>query len=353
MSETEFILEKIATLQLTQPSSFFPAGTFPAFRENKKLIYKRPDDNIFATASTIFILNEIKPFVSEKQQQTIETLSQNAQRSYSLYKNKDELSTYNFWKTRPSKHFPNGFILNKLRHFKLPDDIDDTALIFLTSQRTKAEKTWLKEKLTQHTQRTGEPQRYVYSTWFGVHMPIEQDVCALCNLMYWVLESGFELNEYDKATLAYLNEVIVSGNFLTNPFAPARHYATVPLICYHYARLLGKFNIPELREADVELQRIIHFLLPNERIGLNKILLETALMKLQKSTAELPCEIGKIEENRAEFYSFIGAFLAPYDTPILKRLASKSWARFGWKCEAHELALVIENKILRQKYRNV
>lgn len=351
LNKTSNLLRQIANLQITKPNSHFPVGTFPSFRENKTLRYRRPDNNIFATASTIFILNEIKEKLPPNEQKIVEKLTQNAQSAYSLYQNKDGLGTYNFWQTQPSRHFPNGKILNKLKHFKLPDDIDDTALIYLTKPHSKEQNLWLKEKLTQHTQLKNEPKRFVYSTWFGKNMPVEQDVCALCNLMYWVFENKLPLNEYDEATLGFLNDKILSEDFKKAPFQAARHYATTPLILYHYTRLIYKFKIPQLTDCKDIIISEVKLLLQQKCQPTEQVLLTTALLKLAPESDLLNREslhIEPIADNR--FYSFIGAFVAPYissKSSFVADIAAHSLTRFNWKCEAHELALQLENWVLR------
>lgn len=346
---------QIADLQITEVNPHFPVGTFPSFRENKLLGYRRPDDNIFATASTIFILNEIKEKLSFEEQSVVEKLTQNAQPAYQLYQNKDGLATYNFWKTRPSKHFPHGKLLHKLRHFKLPDDIDDTALIHLTKQHSDGETLWLKEKLTQHSQQKNEPKRYVYSTWFGENMPIEQDVCALCNLMYWVFENDLPLSDHDEATLDFLRNKILSGDFEKQPFLTARHYASVPLILYHYTRLIYKFNISQLINCKSIILKKVTALLKKKCRLVDEILLSTVLLKLAPESKVLErFQFSEMPISDDKFYSFIGAFVAPYagnedweSLSLLRKIAAHPLTRFNWKCEAHELALQLENLVLR------
>jgi hypothetical protein len=354
-SKTDSLLQEIADLQITESHPHFPIGTFPSFRENKLLDYRRPDDNIFATASTIFILNEIKEQLSFDEQKVIEKLTQNAQNSYSLYQNKDGLATYNFWKTRPSQHFPHGFVLNKLRHFKLPDDIDDTALIYLTKPHSQEQNLWLKAKLTQHTQLKSSPKRCVYGTWFAEKMPIEQDVCALCNLMYWVLENELPLNKYDEATLEFLRDKILSDDFKKRPFQTARHYATVPLILYHYARLIYKFRVSQL----VDCQKVIFDqaidLLNKECSTMDRVLLSIVLLKLAPECETLKqLKLNQESISDDSFYSFIGAFVAPYsengkhkNATFFQKIAAHPLTRFNWKCEAHELAFQLEKVVLQ------
>lgn len=350
------LLQRIADLQITEGSiPHFPVGTFPSFRENKLLNYRRPDDNIFATASTIFILNEIKDKLSLAEQSIVEKLTVNAQSAYPLYQNKSGLGTYNFWKTKPSRHFPNGYLLHKLRHFKLPDDIDDTALIYLTKAHSGEKNRWLKNKLTQHSQQKSESKRYVYSTWFGENMPIEQDVCALCNLMYWVFKNKLPLNEYDEATLEFLKNKILSGDYKKQPFQTARHYATVPLILYHYARLLYKFDIPQLADCNEVIVNETITLSNKKCSPMNSVVLSAILLKLAPESEALKrFQLNNETISDSSFYSFIGAFIAPYsgngereDSSFLQKVAAHPLTRFNWKCEAHELALQLENQVLK------
>ena len=179
----DILIERIALCQ-SRGDKFFPEGIFPSYRQNNYLFYKRPDTNIFYTATIVFILNQIKHKVSEKSQTIIKEITEKAIKNYPDFQNKDGLKTYNFWQTKPSKHFPNGFIFRHLDHFRIPDDIDDTSLVYLTLPQSKKDVIWLKEKLKLHTVPSLGVGGAVYSTWFGKNMPIEFDVCALCNLMY-------------------------------------------------------------------------------------------------------------------------------------------------------------------------
>lgn len=345
------ILEKIASWQVGDDSRFFAEGVFPSQRENVFLGYRRPDDNIFATASTVFILNELVDFFPEDEKAIVDKITQNARKAYPLYLNKDGLATYNFWKTRPSDHFPNGYLFYRFRHFKLPDDIDDTALIYLTTQRTTDEIAWLKEKLKRHA----NPQTKVYSTWFGEKMPIEHDVCALCNLMCLLLKSRLPLNQYDVATINYLFACVESNDFVKKPFQTARHYGTFPLIAYHYARFCSYFteymNISENIEIINEMIKIKNIVIINiikylkninlSKNNINYLLLTISLLKMGEKAIDLQ---GRGVEKRAEFYSFIGAPFAPYNV----RFASWKPSQIGWKCMAHEKALKLEYEILQK-----
>jgi hypothetical protein len=364
----DILIERIASCQ-SRGDKFFPEGIFPSYRQNKYLFYERPDTNIFYTATIVFILNQIKHKVSEKSQVIIEEIRQKAIKNYPDFQNKDGLKTYNFWQTKPSNHFPNGFIFRHFDHFRIPDDIDDTALVYLTLPHEKEDVVWLKEKLKLHTSPPLTPEgelknqditnkSYVskrkkspplgvrggvggYSTWFGKNMPLEFDVCALCNLMYLFEKHQLPYNEYDEAVFSFLREVILQENYINNPFKASHNYATTPLIIYHYARLLGDFEIKQLEVCREKLIQKTKQLLDSEEITINKVVLEIALLKLNKeyrfTNYQLPTT-----NNQSPFTYFIAGLLSSYKNPLLYFFAPMKITQMEWQCEAHDLALLVE-----------
>ncbi len=338
----DILIERIASCQ-SRGDKFFPEGIFPSYRQNKYLFYKRPDTNIFYTATIVFILNQIKHKVSEKSQAIIEDITQNAIKNYPDFQNKDGLKTYNFWQTKPTNHFPNGFIFKRLDHFRIPDDIDDTALVYLTLPHSKEDVMWLKEKLKLHTAPLSEAA--VYSTWFGKNMPIEFDVCALCNLMYLFEKYQLPYNEYDAAVFVFLREVILQEKYTTDAFKVAHNYATTPLIIYHYARLLGDFEIKQLESCREKLIQKTIELLDNEKIEMNKVILKIALLKLDKNKKVSNLQ-SPIPNFQSPFTYFIAGLLSSYENPILYFFAPMKITQMEWKCEAHDLALRLENLVV-------
>ena len=114
MTELDEVIERIATLQSTG-DTYFEEGLFPALRTNRLLGYQRPDTTVFFTAIITFTLQKIRHLVSSKSQEIIDNIAEKAVRNYQNFQNKDGLKTYNFWKTKPSKHFPNGKIFIKTK----------------------------------------------------------------------------------------------------------------------------------------------------------------------------------------------------------------------------------------------
>lgn len=370
------IVNKIASLQ-SRGDTHFPEGIFPSYRQNKYLLYKRPDTNIFYTASIVFVLNQLKPYLPDSSQDIIDDISTKAIKNYPAFQNKDGLKTYNFWQTPKnglaSNHFPNGYIFRHLEHFRIPDDIDDTALVYMTSQASKEEVLWLKDKVQLHANLSEGPKDIrrvqntfkhykglkIYSTWFGKNMAIEFDACALCNLMYLFELHQLPHNEYDMATYTYLKGIFTRNEFVSHPFRVAHNYATPPLIIYHFARLLGDFTIEALKDCRQDLIKKALLLLEIEQVAMNRVILETAILKLSKQNAATYKDtIDSIQQNNnvtdfsipdPDFCYFLGPLLSSYEHPILQFFAPMKITQMDWKCEAHEWVLLLENLIERSK----
>lgn len=370
------IMQKIASLQ-SRGDKYFPEGLFPSYRQNKYLLYKRPDTNIFYTASIVFVLNQLKSSLPIESQLIVDEITTKAIQNYPTFQNKDGLKTYNFWQTpkegRASNHFPNGYIFHHSAHFRLPDDIDDTSLIYMTSKVSKEEVIWLKEKLQLHANLSEGPTRKrqvkntfkhykalkIYSTWFGKNMAIEFDACALCNLMYLFEQYQLPHNDYDIDTYQYLAGIIKRKEFISHPFRVSHNYATAPLVIYHLARLLGDFANTPLESYRKDLIEFALLLYQIEKVGINKILLQTSLLKLS-SVDDFGYE-NEIEDYLKadtilnlvipdpDFCYFLGPLLSSYESPILQFFAPMKITQMDWKCEVHEWVLVLENLIERSK----
>ena len=297
--------------------------------------YYRADNNIFAPASTLFILNQLKTHLTKNQQSKIEKIAEKITSVYPKYQNKDGRITYNFYPTKPSKHFANGYLMHWFDHFRLPDDIDDSALIFLTQHNEKHDIFELKNLLKNHLVQTQSGK--VYDTWFGKNMPPEQDVCALCNLMYLIFSKKIPLDSEDINTLNFLNESISS--IKTQPFKIARHYGHPALIVYHYTRLMAEFEIEILEKKKNELVTISKELLSVEKDPFCRQILEITLMKWGEIIIEEP-----FETKKSKGYSFIGAPLAPY--AIFESLTFKNPFLIFYKSKIHQLAFKLEHTLL-------
>ncbi|GAB4040613.1 hypothetical protein [Spirosoma jeollabukense] len=344
---TEAIIQRIAGLQEK-------SGLFPSVRSNATLGYRRADTNIFFTASTVFVLQKLRPYVADDIKGLIDRIGERAATAYGLFRNKDGLNTYNFWPTRPSRHFPNGYLFHRFEHFRIPDDIDDTAMVYLTTNSARTDQLWLKDKLSQHAnlsqgrqiQNTYRDYRDLraYSTWFGKNMGIDFDACALSNMLYCIYQFDLPRNQHDTDSLTYLRSIVESGRYVSEPFRCAPHYARTSLIIYHMARLMAAFNIPELEPIRPRLIADGQQKLAQATNRVEQILLSTALLRLGTQVPSI--DIAGIEQDFTTFNFFIAGLLTAYEQPLLRRFADRSIVQMRWQCEAHCWALVAEYVVL-------
>ena len=355
---TDDLIQKIAYLQDTANRKYFPEGIFESYRSNKYWRYRRPDTNIFFTAITIFTLNNIKEFLSSESQVLVEQVTKKAVSNYQFFKNKDGLNTYNFFRTNPSQHFPHGNILHRFNYFKIPDDIDDTAMIYMTLPHTKEEAKWLQNKLVNHSngfknqiKNTFSEYRNLkaYSTWFGKDMYIEFDACALSNIIYCQLSYGLELDEYGQDSVTYIQQTILSNQYIEKPFRVAHQYARTPLIIYHVMRLMNKFYIPALEICRDKLEHDIFYFLGKKNLNfMDKVLLEISL-KSKININKNVVEILNLNDVNTDSPFFIAGLLTAYENPVLYKLSSSKFFHINWTCEAHSLALLAEWRVATSK----
>lgn len=339
----DVIIGRIALLQEK-------TGLFPSVRSNRWLGYRRSDTNVFFTAITVFTLQQLRRQVAPETQRLIDHIRERAVGAYPAFQNKDGLNTYNFWPTRPSRHFPNGYLFHRFDHFRIPDDIDDTAMVYLTANPSPEIQRWLKSKLGQHANGS-QPQRIqntypeyrtlrAYSTWFGKHMGVDFDACALSNVLYCIYQYDLPRDQHDTDSLTYLRSIVESGKYVAEPFRCAPHYARPSLIIYHLARLIGAFPIPELAPIRPRLIADAHEELAKATNRIEQMMLATALMRLGESAPAV--SLDNLEPDLNAFHFFIAGLLTAYEQPLLRRFADQLIVQMRWQCEAHSLALVVE-----------
>ncbi|MGV3557146.1 hypothetical protein [Larkinella arboricola] len=348
------LLQRIAALQ-SEDTIHFPAGLMPSYRMNPLVLgYHRPDTNIFFTAITVFALQQIRNKLPPTLQEMVDKISSKAVRHYPDFQNKDGLKTYNFYRTpkagRPSGHFPNGRFLNRIEHFRLPDDADDTAMIYLTSQPTREDLLWLKHKLTLHanlaTRQVEDTfPEYVnlraYSTWFGKNMPVEFDVSVLCNLLFCIFHYQLPLNEHDHDSLEFIRSVVEKGQYIREPFRCSHSYPRAPLILYHIAGLLAAFRPEPLESIRGQLIQDAYQLLADGLPVMDRVIVSTSLLQLGEKPPRV--DVRAIPDKEIENYSFfIAGMLTASQNPLLNRMAQSRLVRMDWTCEAHSRALLVE-----------
>ena len=333
-----------------------PDGLLASERSNPAWFYRRADTNSFFTAITVFTLQGLRAGLSEPEQERVDQFSRRAVAAYQRFRNKDGLSTYNFYPTRPTAHFPNGWVFRHFRHFQLPDDIDDTAMVYLTTRPVRADLDWLKTKLTRHANgvqsvapNTFPDYRHLtaYSTWFGKNMPVELDACALSNLLYCLYYYDLPRNRHDADSLTFLRSIVETDRYRTDPFRCAHNYARPSLIIYHLARFIGAFDPPELRAIRPKLIADARTALAGATNRMEQVVLATSLLRLGEAVVDL--DLTDIETDVTGFHFFIAGLLSAYPQPWVYRWAHRPFWHIRWRCEGYNWALVLEYRMLAAK----
>lgn len=335
----------------------FPEGLFPAYRSNPLIGYSRPDTTLFFSAIICFMMQSLRGKTSPQAEVKLEEIIAGIKKNYPDFRNKDGLKTYNFWKTSPSRHFPNGYFLRHFDHFRIPDDADDTSFVYLTDNPTEEDLHWLKQKLAQHANGSSQwikntyPEYralQAYSTWFGKKMYVEFDACVLSNILYVIFQYKLPLNQHDSDSMRYIRSVVETDRYLTEPFRCAHQYPNTVLMIYHVSRLVAAFDPEELRPIRTKLTEDAQLLYPVEKNPMCRVLLATSLLWLGQKPARLAVE-NYSEKDFEGFFFFIAGLLTAYEHPWLYRLASQELFHMRWTCTGHCWALLAEYESLYQE----
>jgi hypothetical protein len=346
-------ITRIESLQCLDNCTF-PNGFFPSFRVNPLIAYRRPDVNMFFPAITAFTLRSLKKYADNESGLRIDRIYSRVVKNLPEFQNKDGLATYNFWKTKPSKHFPSGHIFRHFDHFRIPDDVDDTALAYLITERTTQEVAWLKGKLSTHANGSSQwinntyPEYRAlpaYSTWFGKNMYVEFDVSVLCNILYCILHYKLPLDQHDIASLEYIRSVVITNRYMDEPFRCAHQYPRTPLIIYHISRLIAAFAPDALSDLVPKLIDDTRRMLATAKQPMDRVILSTSLMRLGQRPARISVQEFGVKEFQG-FYFFIAGLLTAYENPMLYWMSHSRLFHMYWICEAHNWALLAEYEAL-------
>lgn len=352
--QPDALVEQIARLQ-SKGDDGYSEGLFPAQRTHRLLGYSVEDDSIFPTAVVLYTLQQVRGALSASSRDTIDAITRKAVANYPKYLNNQGRIMYNFWQNVPEERFlPNSKLLSRFRIFHLPEDIDTTAYIYLTHSHAPEDIAWLKERLVldtnghrRHIRNTRPRYRRLraYSTWLGdATMPIDFDVCALCNLMLFIFRHDLPLNEHDYDTLRYIASVITSDDHFDHPFDVAPWYGTTTLILYHVVRLMTTFDVPELAMLKDKLVHDLHRQHERTALFMERLTLSTSLMRLGEP-ALVTHYPDPLEPAFRRYYFFTGSLLTPIDHPLTWALAKRPFLQVRYRCRAHALALLLEHEV--------
>ncbi|GAB3426758.1 hypothetical protein GCM10027516_31090 [Niabella aquatica] len=349
------LLDRIARYQVADPDPHYQQGMFPSQRIY--LSRKRPvreDDNIFFTGLIVWTLKTIREGLSSENRQMVDVLCEKAQSNYFRYRNKDGGPTYNFWQTQPSRHFPNSTYFSSRKKYILPDDLDDTSIIYLSADFPDSLKAAVKKLMAENANGAKRTIRNTYkkykkisaySTWFGKNMPVDFDICVQANGLRFVLDNGFRLNRYDSATIRLINRMVVSGRYLKRTPYNAPHYQKASIILYHLVRLVAAHpQHAALYELKPVLLKDIRLQLQKVTNGMEKVLLHTSLLRLGEKDAE---RIAVCRQDMEAFYFFVANMTSVFPNPVKGLFAGSRRTNFFYHSQAYYLTLLLEHEMLR------
>ncbi|MFA6262098.1 MAG: hypothetical protein WC760_11555 [Bacteroidia bacterium] len=359
MNTTDRLLQKIESLQFSADTQKFRKGMFRTERFHCCLPYWREEDNIFYPASIAFVLLQLQNKFTPAQADAVNRVVNGIRANYPYYSGLQLEYTYNFYCIRPDRHFPNGTILSRIKHFRLPEDADDTSLVSLTLENMPAETVHtLHQKFAQHANLSRKQiqdidPRYAslpfYTTWLDSgKMPMDLDICVICNMLSFVFKHELELNAQDKASLEVLRRAIESNDIVNNSFYISGSYARPSILLYHLARLCTFMENPTEHIDTEKLVQLIRAQWDKSSGFMDRLLLSIALMKLGQPSEPLLWNMDD-PHLKNEFKTF-AFFIAPMGTgthsAFLNWLKSKRIVHILYRNEAFYYTLLLEHALL-------
>jgi hypothetical protein len=180
-------------------------------------------------------------------------------------------------------------------------------------------------------------------------MPVDFDVCALSNLLLLIFSKNMPLNEFDMESIEFIEEVVRSRDYIRRPFDVAPWYAETALIIYHISRLISSGEVSGLENLRGPLLDEIWRRFDLETVFMHRVLLSTSAMRLgDKSLLDATAsDYDNTDELGRGFYYFRGSPLAGRENSILWKLARYPLFQIRFRCDAVNLALILEHETWR------
>lgn len=353
------LLYKLQQQQLDSHKQGYLNGVFASQRIHSHFPYSREDENVFFSSAIVFTLQEYQHQFSKENSLIADEIIHKVIACYPSFKNFKGGNTYNFFKTNPMDFFPNGKVMQHFKTFKLADDADDTAYVYLTDPKQKSHQ-WLHKKLTKHANGTLKwnlfnLEKYkdlkAYSVYFGKKMHIEIDICVLSNILLWAFKNSATNTEQHNDSVAYILKAITSKDYINQPYLVAPCYPTTPQITYHISRLLKTYNNDVLSVLKPLLINDLKNLIPKSTLFIDQLFYHISLMNLGiKPKFKLNYQLDYVLSNTDFFYT------------SLPLMIPKLWARKYQKhnffnllglrttCDAYTTCLLLEYELLYLKF---
>lgn len=345
------LMQEIAKLQVQEPAFYFK-GQFKSqrFQSGKWL----EDNNIFFSASVAYTLQNYQAYFDTNRQIEINNMINNVASNYPAFCAKENLFTCNFWVPKMGYQFPGSPKMSSKKKYMLADDMDDTALLLMTGnfssqQKQDAANFMTNFTTTQITHKTNGVPRKIrseifYSTWFGKKMPLEFDLAVECNVLLFKQKEGIGYNKVDSSTFDVIEHLIVNRFILKRAHLYSANYEDRFILYYHIARFLQ--SNPAMMSHDLKKLVITHLLQLHDESNINsweRLLISNALLMLGQK-----CEV-ILERPQGELWFFVANLASTLPKIGQRFLRPIKKLKLPYRCEAFELALVLEHAILQKR----
>jgi hypothetical protein len=339
--------------ELTQPGVFRGQRFNPYWGK-----YHREENNIFFALTVLHILKRVEPFVGEADIKVINEIDAKVKALLPYYVNPFDGLSYNYWPRFPAGHFPNGFLYHRSARFKAPDDIDDTGYAYAIWGPSIADFEALTKKVIPYcqgvTRRNHKIPKHLaalpaYNTWMGHHMAVDVDVCVLANYLPPMLAAKRDLNQYDEASLKFLQEVVQDKWYLKIPHLVCGYYLKVPVMAYHLARHLDLLPDPWQSKIRASLVRDWEAIVKTQEEPMHGLVLDSAARYLGLGSVQtVPMTLENVRQPYTCYYM---GMITPLDFPVINQIADGGLFQVRKTCEAFNVALWIENQVLRAGHK--
>jgi hypothetical protein len=336
-------------------NTFFSDGLFVTKRIWAKGLYQRNDNTAFFAACIGFTLMRYKNLFTIDELVQVELILKAMTPAFENFSNKDGHTSYNFWQTQPSKHFPNGYFAKHFNFFMIPDDIDDSAMIHLVKPHSRGEQLALKEKMVRFAVGNlkwpdkpvkGYEKFKPYNTFFVKHMPAAFDVCALSNALYFIYFYQLPLNEQDEHSLQIIVQCLASSDYLHRPYELSPYYPKATLIIYHIVRLMMDLKVAALLPFKEQLISSSKTLLLKSKTGsIESLLLHNCLQRLNNNEIILE---EPLQNEKTHFPFFVAGILGEVRPKWLRAWANTNATHIKYCCTAYAEVLWLEHLLLNR-----
>lgn len=338
------ILKEIQASQVVA-DEFYDAGLFPSQRSWFTPGGPVEDNNIFVTASIGYILRSVSERADAESAVLINNILLKMEPLYEKYESRRKAGTYNFWQTiPPDLPFPNGGRLLSKESYRLPDDYDDTSLVRLSAGPDSILDQRVRDVMVSYTFRKNRKpvektldkykDRKAYEVFFADKMEQEYDVAVMSNVLLFMFDRGYELNEMDVKTIQFITDALRSGDHWDAPEAIAPSYRSTSLILYHVARLVARDKNNQFQGLRALLVQDLKQVLTNGPSAMEHIIAASSLIRL----GENPGEELALNDLQKELDSFV-FFQA--------QLSTIGWVpTMKWVSRSFNLSLLYEYMVL-------